>query len=260
MNKHKYKICTNKYCEMPVKELEHYYFNKNNNVYSSQCKLCILHKLKKKNYDDDDDDDDKLIDNELYRKCSNVNCINPWKILNKDNFYWRNDKKGWRKNCKNCFRAKVKIYRECNPEAVALANKQWRENNRELVKISDRIKHRQMRKTPINKIHNSISRRVNSALKKSGNSKNNRSILTYLPYTIEELKLYLETKFEPWMNWDNYGQASTKKRTWNIDHIIPRAHLPYSSFEDDNFKKCWALENLRPIDAIDNCKKGDKNV
>lgn len=253
------RICTNKYCEIPVKELEHFYFNKNNNKYSSQCKSCILREIKSKS-NKNDKSDDKLIDNELYRKCSNSNCINPWKILNKDNFYWRNDNHTWRKFCKDCFRAKVKSYKCHNLEAVALANKRWRENNRELVRISDRIKNRKNRKTPMNKIHNSISRRVNNELKQNGNSKNGESILKYIPYTTAQLKQYLESQFEPWMSWDNYGQASTKKRTWNIDHIIPRAHLPYSSFEDENFKKCWELKNLRPLNAIDNCKKGVKNV
>jgi len=37
--------------------------------------------------------------------------------------------------------------------------------------------------------------------------------------------------------------------TWQLDHIIPRSNLPYSSMTDENFKKCWALENLRPYSA-----------
>ena len=59
------------------------------------------------------------------------------------------------------------------------------------------------------------------------------------------------------MNWNNRGiykvntwqdnDVSTWK--WNIDHIIPQSCLPYTSMEDDNFKKCWALENLRPYSA-----------
>lgn len=28
--------------------------------------------------------------------------------------------------------------------------------------------------------------------------------------------------------------------------------------EDENFKKCWALNNLRPLKSIDNLKKGNK--
>jgi uncharacterized Fe-S center protein len=48
------------------------------------------------------------------------------------------------------------------------------------------------------------------------------------------------------------------KRTWNIDHIIPQSSLPYNSMEEENFQKCWALENLRPMEAFANIKKGKK--
>ena len=30
--------------------------------------------------------------------------------------------------------------------------------------------------------------------------------------------------------------------------------------EDDNFKKCWALDNLRPLEALENLKKGNKII
>jgi len=48
------------------------------------------------------------------------------------------------------------------------------------------------------------------------------------------------------------------KRTWNIDHVIPQGATIYESMKDPNFKKCWALENLRPLDAIENIKKSNK--
>jgi hypothetical protein len=30
------------------------------------------------------------------------------------------------------------------------------------------------------------------------------------------------------------------------------------NFQDEDFKKCWALDNLRPMWFIDNCKKGSR--
>lgn len=83
-------------------------------------------------------------------------------------------------------------------------------------------------------------------------SKNGSSILDYLPYTMKELKQHLEGQFDDKMAWSNYGSY------WQIDHIIPQSKLPYSSMEDDNFKKCWALENLRPLEAVANRKKFNK--
>jgi hypothetical protein len=68
------------------------------------------------------------------------------------------------------------------------------------------------------------------------------------------------------MTWDNQGKYDRKNWddnapttwTWNIDHIIPHSSLPYSSMEDDNFKKCWALNNLRPLSAKQNLIDGNR--
>jgi len=43
--------------------------------------------------------------------------------------------------------------------------------------------------------------------------------------TFEEFKIHLESKFEPWMNWSNYGNWNGYPKeincAWDIDHIIP---------------------------------------
>lgn len=49
--------------------------------------------------------------------------------------------------------------------------------------------------------------------------------------------------------WDDNDQSTW---TWQIDHIIPLSEFKYTSFEDESFKKCWALENLRPYSAKQN--------
>ena len=60
------------------------------------------------------------------------------------------------------------------------------------------------------------------------------------------------------MSWNNYGKYSSNNETWNIDHIIPQSLLPYSSMEEENFKKCWDLSNLRPLKSIENIRKSNK--
>lgn len=112
---------------------------------------------------------------------------------------------------------------------------------------------------PTFKIRLFIFNKIHSKLKNVSGS-----ILQYLPYSIQELKQYLEKQFEPWMNWSNHGVYRKNKWndsdqstwTWQIDHIIPQSKLPYVSMEDDNFKKCWALENLRPYSAKQNIIDG----
>jgi len=72
-----------------------------------------------------------------------------------------------------------------------------------------------------------------------------------VPYSLEELKVHIESKFLPGMNWLNMSE-------WHIDHVIPAAAFEFSSFHDDGFKKCWALSNLQPLWWSDNLAKGNK--
>ncbi len=45
------------------------------------------------------------------------------------------------------------------------------------------------------------------------------------------------------------------KEKWHIDHITPKSHFNYKTPED---KECWALENLQPLEAIENMRKYNK--
>lgn len=116
---------------------------------------------------------------------------------------------------------------------------------------------------PFFKMRRLISSSINKSLKKNNSSKET-SIIDFLPYTINELKQHLESQFEPWMNWDNWGTYNIKTWddndsstwTWQIDHIIPQSELPYNSMQHPNFKKCWDLANLRPLSARTNIEDG----
>ena len=69
-----------------------------------------------------------------------------------------------------------------------------------------------------------------------------------------ELKIHLEKQFDSHMNWGNHGIY------WHIDHIIPQSVLPYISMDDENFKICWALDNLRPLEAKQNMSDGATRI
>jgi len=117
-------------------------------------------------------------------------------------------------------------------------------------------------------LHKSISLAIWKTLKTNNGSKNGNSCLKFLSYTTDELKLYLESLFESWMTWDNYGVYNPKTWddndqttwTWQLDHITPQSDLPYASMEDENFKKCWSLSNLRPLNAKKNNSDGVKRI
>ena len=64
-----------------------------------------------------------------------------------------------------------------------------------------------------------------------------------------------------WGNWGKYNKNTWKDNDpntwkWNLDYIIPQSHFKYTSMQDEEFKKCWALENLRPYSAKQNILDG----
>lgn len=110
-----------------------------------------------------------------------------------------------------------------------------------------------------------VSRAIYSSLRKDNfySKKRDRlvkAVFDHLPYTSQQLKEHIESLWEPWMNWENHGKFDPNKKTWQIDHIIAQSKLPFANFEDDNFKKLWALSNLRPLETIANIKKGNKDI
>ena len=73
-------------------------------------------------------------------------------------------------------------------------------------------------------------------------------------YKAQDLINHLEKQFDDKINWDNY------RSYWEIDHIKPKSLFKYETAEDPEFKKCWALENLQPLEKIKNRSKHDSYV
>ena len=76
-----------------------------------------------------------------------------------------------------------------------------------------------------------------------------KSFVKKFDFTPEEFKTHIENQMESWMCWSTYGT------TWAIDHIVPQSSFCYESYNDEEFKKCFALSNLRPLCSAENNKK-----
>ena len=78
----------------------------------------------------------------------------------------------------------------------------------------------------------------------------------------------LDKDGKAWMNWSNHGRYNDKiwndsdssTWTWQIDHIKPHSDFNYISMKDDDFKKCWSLDNLRPLSAKQNIIDGSNGI
>jgi hypothetical protein len=146
---------------------------------------------------------------------------------------------------------KTREYRQNNKEKVIEYKKIYRERNRK--KINKFMK--EYRKNPRIRININISSSIRTCLK---TKKSGRHWETLVGYTIEDLMKHLESKFESWMSWENYGIYEKGKLKWHIDHIIPQSAFKYETAEDLEFKKCWELENLQPLEALENIIKSNK--
>jgi len=83
-----------------------------------------------------------------------------------------------------------------------------------------------------------------------GISRRNSSFFESVDYTFEDLIAHLEKKFNVGMSWNNYGTF------WHLDHVKPQSLFQYTSMRDSEFKECWALINLQPLEAQKNLSKG----
>ena len=90
----------------------------------------------------------------------------------------------------------------------------------------------------------------------NGNFKS-ASTMALIGCTGDELRKHLESKFEPWMTWENYGKRSTIKN-WDIDHIIPCAKFDLECPVQQH--ACFHYSNLQPMEHIANIKKRDKVI
>tara|TARA_Y100000593_G_scaffold57876_1_gene107603 strand:- start:1256 stop:1930 length:675 start_codon:yes stop_codon:yes gene_type:complete len=101
---------------------------------------------------------------------------------------------------------------------------------------------------PAFRLKSNISHYVNEALRVRGKTKGG-STFDHLPYTPQDLKEHIEKQFDEHMTWENHGSY------WHVDHIRPHASFNYDSLTHPDFQKCWALENLRPLEATKNRRK-----
>ena len=128
-------------------------------------------------------------------------------------------------------KANTKAYRERHPERAKESSKKYKCNNRE--KIKQNALDYQPRKAELHKLKKEtdpvykLKCLIRSNILKSFtriNMKKTNKTLEILGCTYEEFRNYIESKFESWMTWDNYGKYNGDfSYGWDLDHIIPIA-------------------------------------
>jgi hypothetical protein len=126
----------------------------------------------------------------------------------------------------------------------------WMQKNPDKYIAGKRRVEQRRRTSPKTKVSESVSSQIRQSLKAA---KGGRHWESLVGYSLSELAAHLERQFVSGMTWNNYGK-------WHIDHIVPVSSFEFSSAEDEGFRRCWRLSNIRPLWATDNVYKGAKRI
>jgi hypothetical protein len=251
-----------KVCSICKIEKEENCFGKSKRVKSglrSDCKEC------RKKYAENNKDKIKIYKNKHYKDNKN---------------HYKIKSKKYREEHKSELSRHQKQYREENKEEIAIKKQNDYKKNREKILPRQKVyqkEHRNERNEYIRermkydlefKAMMNFSTLFRQASKNNNLNKNGRSCWKLVGYSKEEYIKHIESLFENWMNWSNQGvynpetwdDNDSSTWVWQLDHIICQSKLSYTDFECENFKKCWALSNLRPYSAKQNIIDGNRRV
>lgn len=142
-----------------------------------------------------------------------------------------------------------KVWRSTHRDAVARSGRTYRAKHPDKIRKLKRDYQKSRRsKDPAFKLLGNLRSRVRIALK-HGRGAKSATTLELLGCTIEQLKLHLESQFQPGMSWDNYGE-------WHVDHKRPCASFDLADSEQQ--RVCFHWTNLQPLWGTANIKKGTK--
>ena len=161
--------------------------------------------------------------------------------------------KAKRENLKEQKKQYARIYRNINKDKKRKsAVKYYQKNKQKIIKRDNERTKQREKKDPKFKIDRRIGNLIYQDVKRFGLKKNRRSWKDIVGYSAQELVEHLKANLKEGMTMENYGSY------WHIDHIKPRSLFTYTSIEDEQFKQCWALSNLQPLEALENIRKGNK--
>jgi predicted transcriptional regulator len=160
------------------------------------------------------------------------------------------DKK-WRDNNKEYLSNKSKKWTEENKEHRKQYLKEYREKNIDKIRKTKRDYERNRKASdPLYKLVANFRTAIYQVLKESNVEKNGH-YFDILGYTPEELINHLEKQFTEGMTWENYGE-------FHVDHKLPISSFNIKEIGDEEFMKCWSLDNLQPMWGEENIRKSNK--
>lgn len=144
--------------------------------------------------------------------------------------------RSWAKSNRERINEIAADWRKSNPEKTKQSQENWHAKNPN--------KRKEYRKKQMSKPTWKLRMAVSTTFKRISQKKPAKTE-ELLGCSCEEAIKYIESLFTEGMSWDNYGE-------WHIDHI-----RPVSSFVENELHLMNKIENLQPLWAEDNLKKGN---
>jgi hypothetical protein len=144
-----------------------------------------------------------------------------------------------------------KKWSEKNREYLIEYHKKWRTENVDKWRKTKRDYEKNRKASdPLYKLISNFRTAIYTVLKENNITKFGH-YFDILGYTPEELIVHLENQFKGDMTWDNYG-------VWYVDHKLPITSFDIREIGDEEFMKCWCLDNLQPMWGEENIRKSNK--
>jgi hypothetical protein len=253
-----------KVCKSCLEEKELCNFHKDKSKFDNlniYCKKCVQNK-------------NKVIRDKVKNVPDTKTCNKCGVLKNKEDFNKLNSNPdGLTNSCNKCLSIINKqIYketRECNLEKQRKRRKELKKENPEKLKERDKkardkskkysrnyLRHytKERRKTDlIFRISGNLRVTIKSSFTKTKHNKTSKTV-KILGCSWEEFQKHIESQFESWMNWNNYGnlcESLEPNCSWHLDHIIP---VSYAKTEEELFLlNHWS--NFQPLCSYKNISK-----
>jgi len=161
---------------------------------------------------------------------------------------------GYRNTCKICRNAKDRNNRIINGENIREYYRKYENINKEILNENRRNRYNErIKNEPLFKVKKCIKTLISNSIKYNGYKKNTKTE-KILGISMSEFIKYIESLFEPWMNWENHGKYTGKyNETWQIDHIIPISE----GMSEKDIISLNHFSNLRPLCSKLNLEKSN---
>ena len=173
-----------------------------------------------------------------------------YRLSHKEYFKEKND--DYTLNKKESISERKKRYYSANKEKLCNYKRNYYIDNKEKVnKGSVKRVNSKKAQNSVFKLKCNIRGLINSSIKLFGYRKMSKT-QDILGCSFDEFKLYLESKFEPWMNWSNHGNWNGSpmeiNSAWDIDHIVPMS----SAKTEEEVMKLNHYTNFQPLCSYTN--------